>query len=214
MAVAFSGTANTIQALSGVVTTYPVTMACWFYALDATGTYPLIALGTIDAGNDDSIRLLAAGGAAADPIRVESIANGSSAFAATSEGYNTGVWYHACGIVHANAYRTVFINAGATGASPTLRSVTGLQRTIIGGSYAGGVQQDTYFNGYIAEVGIWNNILTSGDIASLAKGYSPQFISPQNLVFYTPLVRNIIDLKGIVLFGTGDGVPGPRILGR
>jgi len=48
----------------------------------------------------------------------------------------------------------------------------------------------------IAEVGIWNAALTQPEIASLAKGMTCDKIRPQNLVFYTPLVRDLIDQKG------------------
>jgi len=52
------------------------------------------------------------------------------------------------------------------------------------------------FNGTIAEVGIWNSALTQPEIASLAKGMTPDKIRPQSLVFYAALVRDLIDQKG------------------
>ena len=51
-------------------------------------------------------------------------------------------------------------------------------------------------DGRLAEVGIWNIDLTAAEIASLAKGMTPDKIRPQSLVFYAPLVRNLIDQKG------------------
>jgi len=53
-----------------------------------------------------------------------------------------------------------------------------------------------YFPGIISEVGIWNAALTAAEIASLAKGITCDKIRPQSLVFYAPLVRNLIDQKG------------------
>jgi hypothetical protein len=50
--------------------------------------------------------------------------------------------------------------------------------------------------GLIAEVGIWNAALTAAEIASLAKGMTCDKVRPQNLVFYAPLVRDLIDQKG------------------
>jgi hypothetical protein len=52
------------------------------------------------------------------------------------------------------------------------------------------------FGGKLAEVGIYNAALTAAEIASLAKGMTPDKIRPQNLVFYAPLVRDLIDQKG------------------
>ena len=47
-----------------------------------------------------------------------------------------------------------------------------------------------------AEVGIWNVALTAAEIASLAKGMTCDKVRPQSLVFYAPLVRDLIDVKG------------------
>jgi hypothetical protein len=55
-------------------------------------------------------------------------------------------------------------------------------------------------DGRTAEVGIWNAALTAAEIASLAKGMTPDKIRPQSLVFYAPLVRDLIDVRG-GLFG-------------
>ena len=51
-------------------------------------------------------------------------------------------------------------------------------------------------DGKIAEVGIWNAALTTAEIASLASGIICDKIRPQSLVFYAPLVRDLIDQKG------------------
>ena len=48
----------------------------------------------------------------------------------------------------------------------------------------------------IAEVGIWNAALSAAEIASLAKGMTCDKVRPQSLVFYAPLVRDLIDQKG------------------
>jgi len=47
--------------------------------------------------------------------------------------------------------------------------------------------------GYIAEVAIWNDTLTTDELTSLYKGTKASQIRPQNLKFYMPLVRNIYD---------------------
>jgi hypothetical protein len=50
-------------------------------------------------------------------------------------------------------------------------------------------------DGKIAEVGIWNAALTAAEVASLAKGMTCDKVRPQSLVFYAPLVRELIDQK-------------------
>jgi hypothetical protein len=56
-----------------------------------------------------------------------------------------------------------------------------------------------------AEVGIWNAALTAAEIASLAKGMTCDKVRPQNLVFYVPLVRDLIDQKGGLVITNNNG---------
>jgi hypothetical protein len=50
--------------------------------------------------------------------------------------------------------------------------------------------------GLSADVGIWNVALTAAEIASLAKGMACDKVRPQSLVFYAPLARDLIDVRG------------------
>jgi hypothetical protein len=53
-----------------------------------------------------------------------------------------------------------------------------------------------YFDGKVAEAAIWSAALTDAEVASLGKGVSPRLIRPQSLVFYAPLIRNLVDVRG------------------
>jgi hypothetical protein len=53
-----------------------------------------------------------------------------------------------------------------------------------------------YFDGRIAEVGIWSAALTAAEVASLADGMTCDKVRPQSLVFYAPLVRDLQDVRG------------------
>lgn len=80
----------------------------------------------------------------------------------------------------------------------------------IGGHGNGGTQHD--IDGRLAEIGVWNRILTDAEIDQLADGFSPLFI-PRGLVFYLPLVRNVQDIKGTALTDNGTTVAThPRII--
>ncbi len=56
-----------------------------------------------------------------------------------------------------------------------------------------------------AEVGIWNAALTAAEIASLANGMTCDKVRPQSLVFYAPLVRDLIDQKGGLTITNNNG---------
>jgi hypothetical protein len=106
-------------------------------------------------------------------------------------------WYHVAGVYESATSRKAYINgSNESAANDNSNSVTpsGVNLLIIGGRFnttIGG-----YFTGDIAEVGIWNVALTASEIASLAKGMTCDKIRPQSLVFYAPLVRDLIDAKG------------------
>ena len=57
----------------------------------------------------------------------------------------------------------------------------------------------------MAEVGIWNVALNAAEIASLARGMTCDKVRPRNLVFYAPLVRDLIDAKGGLAIANNNG---------
>lgn len=62
-------------------------------------------------------------------------------------------------------------------------------------------------SGEYAELGAWQATLTAEEIVALSKGMTPDKIRPQSLVFYTPLVRDLVELKsGIALTNTNTTV--------
>jgi hypothetical protein len=70
----------------------------------------------------------------------------------------------------------------------------------------GGRLQDDARNvdGRIAEVAVWNTVLSSTLITKLAAGYSPQFF-PTNLIFYVPLLGTSVTDRISGTVGTPDG---------
>lgn len=48
----------------------------------------------------------------------------------------------------------------------------------------------------VAEYAYWNVALTADEMASLAKGFKAFRIRPQNLVFYSPCIRLLQEMKG------------------
>lgn len=91
-----------------------------------------------------------------------------------------------------------------TASSTTSRNPTGLTRLHIG-SRRNNSATDNYFDGKIAEVAIWNTALADSDFTSLSEGVACNFIKPQNLVFYAPLIREIVDLSVAKLALTNNG---------
>ena len=124
-------------------------------------------------------------------------------------------WSHIAGVVTPNVRQEIFLNANsaAVKTSGVLASIhSGTAPLWIGAQFLIGTS--TIFDGLIAEVGIWNAALTTAEVASLAKGMSCDKVRPQSLVFYAPLVRELIDQKGGLTITNNNGATAathPRI---
>jgi len=57
--------------------------------------------------------------------------------------------------------------------------------------------RDRAFNGLLQEFALWNRVLTTGEVAGLAKGYTPDHF-PVGLIDYVPLLRTLWGKRGPV----------------
>jgi hypothetical protein len=210
MAYNFSGTNQYLQVGSAIVTSAPLTMACWFNcdSVDLTGCLVSVTNSGI-AGNITRFALFARGAVAGDPVSViASDITNTNGISDTTAGYTTGKWHHGCGVFTSTTSRSVYIDGGNSGTNTTSITPSLLDRTNIGVQFlqsAGGTSGISFMDGLIAEVGIWNAALTAAEIASIAKGMTCDKVRPQSLVFYAPLVRDITDQKGGLAITNNNG---------
>ena len=188
---------------SAPVTAVPLTIGVWFYPDTISGRYSLVSINSSNVSTGGFFNISARGDLAGDPIRINTDINGTSAVNSTIS-YNANSWNHACGVFQSNSSRTVYVNGQASGTSSASFSPTNISLVNIGFfSNVAGAQ--AYMSGLIAEVGIWSAALTAAEIASLAKGMTCDKVRPQSLVFYAPLVRNLIDQKAARAITNNNG---------
>lgn len=193
MAYEFNGTNQYLSAASAPIDclTKPFTLACWFDSDSVAVNQYLVAL---SPANGNAWAITAHGNVAGDPV--QAVHTSAATAAQSTTGYAANVWSHVCGVFNSTSSRTVYLNAGnvATNSvsevSPTAATQLRIGNVLFNGSSI------LYTDGSIAEVGIWNAALTAAEIASLAKGMTCDKVRPQSLVFYAPLVRDLIDVKG------------------
>ncbi len=101
-----------------------------------------------------------------------------------------------------NLYLGGVLSNGITSGTNRASIHAGTANLTIGANSAG---TGGYYGGQMAEVGIWNAALTAAEVASLAKGMTCDKIRPQSLVFYAPLVRDLIDQKGGLTITNNNG---------
>lgn len=198
MAYDFNGSTQYFTLSSGVVTAVPLTLACWFNNDSSLATRALVVLS--DSGGSNGFRITTS---TSRTLRAVAEAAGSTGNAETTATFSNTTWNHACGVFASATSRTVYLNGGNAVSNTTSRTPSGINRTRIG---VGGSASDSYMNGLIAEVGIWNTDLTAAEVASLGDGVSPALVRPRSLVLYMPLIRGFNDLIGARVF-TAAGSP-------
>ena len=205
MAYDLNGTNQRLNTTSSPVTGVPLTLACWFNGDNNTGNQRLVDVRATTGGNAYfSIGLN--GAAAGDPVRLVAFgSDGAVEVVASTSGYSLSTWHHVCGVFTSTTSRTIYLDAAGSATGTSAVGTPAFSRIDIGvfTDSAGGLSQ--FFDGRIAEVGIWNAALTAAEIASLAKGMTCDKIRPQNLVFYAPLVRDLIDAKGGLTITNNNG---------
>jgi hypothetical protein len=138
---------------------------------------------------------------------------GSATGAANSAGLliTNNTYFHACGVFPSATFREVFLNAQSVASNSTNIGSQNAPDTLFIGARNG---PNFLYDGDIAEFGVWSAALTQPEIASLAKGMTCDKVRPQSLVFYAPLVRDLIDAKGGLTITNNNGatvVNHPRV---
>jgi hypothetical protein len=167
--------------------TYPFTINFWFYpTLSASGTLQMFVLhNTTDAQrhviqiNTTTTRL---------QYNAFTTAN---ALATAGINYTNNAWNMATAVGTSATSRTIYVNGGGSATNTTSRAITTPTRWLVGANYGGSIAPS--YEGRICEIGIWNDALSTADIASLYTGQKASSIKPQNLKVYAPLIRDIKD---------------------
>ena len=189
--MAYEFTASSSQYLSTAsapATTTPLTLACWFRPTNVADTRYVLSLGAANSNHAHSIYH-----ASSNLFAVSTDTASNQATTVITGLSNT--WIHACAVFSNNSNRQIYANGTAGTANTNIRNPANIAAFRIGSVYFGGAI-GFYANASIAEVGIWNAALTAAEIASLAKGMTCDKVRPQSLVFYAPLIRDLIDAKG------------------
>ena len=197
MSVKLPNALDHLYTLAEPVTAEPFTISAWFKIHDIVTNRIIVAVDTPDiAGYQILGCLSASGNVANDPVRAYNYNGSAYGVAATSTGFTANTWYHACGVFTSNVLRAAFIDGGSKGNNADNRAGTPSELVIgrrrrnspIGTWGADGTES------YIAEIAVYNAVLSDADVALLAGGTSPQDIT--NLVAYWPLLNDGLDDVG------------------
>lgn len=212
MAYLFNGTSQRLNT-GTPATAAPLTLAGRFFSTSSTASQGIVSIS--DATGSAGFRLQAMGAIAGDPVRATAYANNGNPTGAadSSTGYATNTWNHACAVFTSTTSRVSYLNGTAGTTNTTSVTPPNLVRVDIG-SILNASAFTNFFVGRLAEIGIWTVALTASEILSLSNGVSCDKIRPQNLVFYTPLIRNLTNMErgnAITNNGSATVVDHPRV---
>lgn len=193
MSYLFNGTTSKLQISSALLSSMPLSFACWFNPSGVTLTETLVEISkSSGAGGEDSYSMKAAGAIANDPIRTFRSNLGTAQAADTvTPGFIASKWNHACAVYTSAALETSYLQGGRPATGTTNITPASLDLTSIGCHASGAANQ--FFTGKMAEVGIWACALTAGDVRRLAAGVPPNEVRPESLILYLPLRENTLD---------------------
>lgn len=177
------GSSEYLRRTSSPVSSEPFTLACWFYTDTLAVDQALISV-----GDEGGTRYFAVFADSSDVIIATAFDGDSDVAAISTANYTTNTWHHACGVFEGSGDARVYLDGGNKGTDASLHDA------ITTDAFSIGATADStpfgYASGRIAEAAAWDISLTDAEVAILAKGYSPLFIKPENLVAYLPLIRD------------------------
>lgn len=192
--MSYIGTGVTDANMNGTLTTGisdPCSLGCWIKVANHPLAFQVAVMlcSTFNAGTfNDSYALRTNSTDNVFHVRCQDNAAGASTAAASlTNGTVDGIWLPWLGtIASGDNQRDVYVGAqsGTNGATRTVAA--GLTKIILGASAA--LSQE--FVGRIAEVCVWDSVLSAPDIAAFIAGVDPSIIAASNLRAFYPLREN------------------------
>lgn len=195
-----------LVATSSPITAVPLTLACWFKPVSATVAYCMFGIDTASAAERFCLF-----GSTTGNVRAVSTHLGANFINVTPNAYSAGAWSHGA-VTFGPVNQFAYLNGTpSTVGSP--KFPTGFNRVRISGAFGA-----SFFDGSLAECGLWNVELTQAEISTLALGVSPLLVRPGALVGYWPLRHgyspeiDLVSTNTAALANAPTISPHPRVL--
>jgi hypothetical protein len=192
MSVEFNdGNSEYLSYADAIVPAVPLTIACWFRTDDATVNQALASIAYGSSNTNYFLLWAIRSGAGSHPSEIwaTTYGQGVSGTAYSGNTFSANMWHHAAAVFGGSSSRVAYLDASAGSEDTTPVTPVSLNRTAIGCLYRSSI--GSYMSGRIGEVGIWSAELTADELASLAAGYAPSLVRPDQLYAYIPLRREL-----------------------
>jgi hypothetical protein len=205
-----SASSQYLSAASAPVTVEPLTMSLWFRPTSLIDGQCLLTLG---ASAGVARYQMSANASTGSVLVIKTADGGTQGISTNTASFTVGQWMHIAAVFSSTTNRIGYINGVAGTANTTSVTTATPDRIVVGARLNTGFSQ--YTNGDIAEVGVYNAILTPDEIDGLAKGYKCSDIRPQALRFDLRMIRNLQDLSQALAMTNTNGATvstHPRII--
>ncbi len=209
MAYEFDATASEYLSLSRAGVDRNLSMSCWWYP-DTNGDYEFFATNT----TTEFVGMGHRNDAGTYKLRLRDTATQTLFGSAMA----LSTWHHCGCVLNSNTADDpdVYLYTNGSEVSANWGNLQGGARTIVSIGALGDSTPSNEADGKVAECAMWAAELTQAEMNILAAGYSPLFVRPQSLIFYTPLVSGVEEWIGgtpMTVNGTPPGAsPHPRII--
>jgi len=146
-------------------------------------------------GSWDVIRVSVRGDLSGDPFQLSVLKN-STAVEIQGGAATVGQWASVVAIQTSATSRELWVNGVQVATSTTSVAPANFDAIRLGCAIGlSGATEDAFFDGDLADFGLWNVALTSAEIASLNNGFPVSGIRPPSLLRDIQLVRNVQDIR-------------------
>jgi hypothetical protein len=204
MAYDFTSTSSQYMSAPSLnISGYPYTISCWARVKSDNGQSNAV-FGFGNTSNGHRAFLFFEMQVAGDPIALGLVGvSATAAIGSITASLNT--WQHVCGVFTNSTLRTLYVDGALAATNTATVTQTLGTPTVQIAARNNGSSYGLFFNGLVADAGIYDAALTADEIASLAKGMTCDKVRPQSLVYYAPLVRDLIDAKGGLTITNNNG---------
>ena len=191
MAYDFTTASSQHLSCAAPVTGLPATIACCVkFDTAGSGNWVVASIGRSSSPSHRLVMLRSS-----SQLSAQSVGSTDVRASSLSGTITDGTLYHAAAVFSSTTLRDVYLDGAAAGTNTQTSTLNPLDELLVGARRSG-ANAGLFHDGIVAELGIWNVALTAAEVASLAKGMTCDKVRPQSLVFYAPLVRDLIDVKG------------------
>jgi hypothetical protein len=204
MAYSYPTTPGYHETGSAPVTAAAMTISCRFKIANGSSFGMYVQLFNSAGPTQNYFRL-----GSDDSRKVYASAKDSEFTGTATHGTNltNATWGQAGAIFESTSSRYAVFNGVLSSQNTVSVTPSGINRVRIGGN--------TEQAGDICMVAIWNVAITdTAKWAALSAGYAPPLVQRNGLVFYAPLIRDVVDVCGLSLSATGSPsvIDHPRVI--